>query len=78
LGNPPRAPWARIFGKRRVALSLFYNCAMEILQRIVQVDRVSNGLLIFFQGGRVAFYSESLLYSVLEEAQELPEWDSEE
>jgi hypothetical protein len=50
----------------------------EILQRIVQVDRVSDGLLIFFHGGKVAFYSGSLLYSVLDQAQELPELDSEE
>jgi hypothetical protein len=51
---------------------------METLERIVQVDRASGGLLIFFHGGKVAFYSESLLCSVLPQAQELTECDSGE
>jgi hypothetical protein len=50
---------------------------MKILPRVVQVDRLSGGLLIFFRDGKVAFYSESLLYSVLPQAQELPARDSE-
>jgi hypothetical protein len=49
-----------------------------VLHRIVQVDKASGGLLIFFHGGKAAFYSESLLCSILPEAQELPESDSEE
>jgi hypothetical protein len=66
-----------------VSPCLCYSCVMEILQmeilqRIVHVDRVSGGLLIFFHDGKVAFYSESLLYSVLPQAQELPEGDPDE
>jgi hypothetical protein len=39
--------------------------------RVIAADRMHDGLLIFFADGSKAFYSGSLLYSVLENAEEL-------
>jgi hypothetical protein len=41
--------------------------------RIVAVDRLNEGVLIKFQGGRCVFYSDQLLYEIIPRAEERDE-----
>jgi hypothetical protein len=39
--------------------------------RIIDSDRLDDGLLVFFSDGKSAFYSADLLYSMIELAEEV-------
>ena len=40
---------------------------------IVALDRLNNGLCLYFNDGRQGFFSDTLLYSVIDQTEELPE-----
>ena len=41
--------------------------------RIVTVERLNEGVLVKFQGGRCVFYRDELLYEIIPRAEELDE-----
>jgi hypothetical protein len=41
--------------------------------RIVAVERLNEGVLVKFQGGRCVFYRDELLYEIIPRAEELDE-----
>ena len=46
-----------------------------VAQRIVNVDRMNDGIIVKFDNGRCAFYSCAFLYAKLSESEELDEVD---
>ena len=46
--------------------------------QIICADRIGDGLLIYFDDGRIGFYSTSLLRAVLPEAVEVESMDLDE
>ena len=55
-------------------------CGMTSLQepRITFAERLDGGIIVHFSDGRSAIFSSSLLLSVLDQAEEVPEPDPSE
>jgi hypothetical protein len=45
----------------------------EVFPQIIAVDRVNHGTCIYFSDGSQGFYSDALLYSILNQTEPLPE-----
>jgi hypothetical protein len=50
----------------------------ETIPKIVEANVSDNGVIIEFVGNKVAFFSAALLYSVFQDAQEIPNTPEED